>query len=183
MRVALGRFFVHHLRMRLVPLALACLSVVACSSSGPPYGGDGGTQAKTVVVNELFPSGPDAANPDWIELKNVTGAAIDVGGYQIRDNNLADLTSLPAGTTIEAGGYLVIFCDDQADGGVAGGIHVPWKLSASKGDEVHLLDKSGAEIDVATLTVAIPVDKSWGRLPDGTGTFVRTTPTQGKSNL
>ena len=124
----------------------------------------------------------NTADSDWIELKNVTDAAIDVGGYQLRDNNVADLFSLPAGS-IEAGGYLIVFCDDQADGGVAGGIHVPWKLSAGKGDEVHLLDANGREIDATTFGIDVPVDKSWGRLPDGTGSFLRTTPTQGKPNI
>jgi Lamin Tail Domain len=171
---------------RLVTLLGPLLVLAAaCSSSASAYGdgGGGGGSGKTVVVNELFASGADAADPDWVELKNVTGAALDVGGYQIRDNTVADLTSFPAGTTIEAGGYLVIYCDDLADGGVPGGIHVPWKLSAGKGDEVHLLNAAGTELDVATFGEGIPADKSWGRLPDGTGTFVRTTPTKGASNL
>ena len=167
--------------MPKLPLA-SVLLLLACSSSSSPYGGDGGGP-KTVVINELFPGGASAVDPDWIELKNVTDAAIDVSGYQIRDNNAADLFSLPGGTSIEAGGYLIIYCDDQADGGVAGGIHVPWKLSAGKGDEVHLLDASGREVDATTFGIDVPVDKSWGRLPDGTGSFLRTTPTQGTSNI
>jgi Lamin Tail Domain len=168
----------------VVAIALG-LVAAGCSSSSTPYGDGGGDAggAKTIVINELFPSGPDAATPDWIELKNLGAAAVDVGGFQLRDSAIADLTSLPAGTMIDAGGYLIIYCDDLADGGVAGGVHVPWKLSASKGDEVHLLDKDGTEIDVVAFPADIPGDKSWGRLPDGTGAFVRTTPTQGHSNL
>lgn len=172
---------------KLAPATILLTSVLAfgCSSSGSPYGdggnGDGG--AKTVVINELFAGGTSVTDPDWIELKNVTGAAIDVSGYQLRDNDPTHLSPLPAGTTIEAGGYLVVYADDQKDGGVAGGVHVPWKLSASKGDEVHLVDAGGTEIDATTFGLDVPADKSWGRLPDGTGTFVRTTPSQGKANL
>lgn len=158
-----------------LPLAVAC-------SSGAPAAGDGGA-GKTVVVNELFPGGGSVVDPDWIELKNVTGAAIDVSGYQIRDNALADLFTLPDGTTIDAGGYLIIYCDDQEVGGVPGGIHVPWKLSAGNGDEVHVLDANGVEIDMTSFGIDVPADKSWGRLPDGTGSFLRTSPTQGASNL
>jgi hypothetical protein len=168
----------------VVKVALALGLVVAGCSSSSPHGGDGGDAGgpKTIVINELFPSGPDAANPDWIELKNLGAAAVDVGGFQLRDSAIADLTSLPAGTMIDAGGYLVIYCDDLADGGVAGGVHVPWKLSASKGDEVHFLDGNGTELDVAVFPANLAA-KSWGRLPDGTGAFARTTPTQGHSNL
>ena len=70
-----------------------------------------------------------------------------------------------------------------ADGGVAGGVHVPWKLSSKKGDEVHLLNPAGAEIDSTTFGLDVAADKSWGRLPDGTGAFLRTTPTMGKANF
>ena len=173
-------------KLALAPLLLLPLLMSAgCSSSSNAYGdggpGDGGT--KTVVINELFAGGTSASDPDWIELKNLTGAAIDLGGYQLRDNATTDLSTIPAGFTIDAGGYFIIYADDQDDGGVPGGVHVPWKLSASKGDEVHLLDPNGAEIDATTFGLDIPADKSWGRLPDGTGSFVRTSPTQGMANL
>jgi hypothetical protein len=167
-------------------LGLAFLAVsfsLGCSGSSPGTTADGGPTAKTVVINELFPGGASVADPDWIELKNVTGAAIDLAGYQIRDNSLADLFTFPAGTTIAANGYLLVYADDQAAGGVDGGVHVPWKLSAGNGDEVHLLDKGGVEIDVTSFGVDVPTTKSWGRLPDGTGAFLTTTPTPGASNL
>jgi hypothetical protein len=166
-------------------VALALVSSAGCSSSSNAYdggnNGDGG--AKTVVINEVFAGGTSVTDPDWIELKNLTGAAIDLGGYQLRDNALTDLSPIPAGNTIEAGGYFIVYCDDQKDGGIAGGVHVPWKLSSSKGDEVHLLNAGGAEIDATTFGVDVPADKSWGRLPDGTGAFLRTSPTQGMANL
>jgi hypothetical protein len=167
----------------LASLAVAFSFVTLGCSSGSPGTGDGGQTAKTVVVNELFPGGASVADPDWIELKNVTGAAIDLAGYQIRDNVLADLFTFPAGTTIPAGGYLIVYADDQEVGGVPGGVHVPWKLSASNGDEIHLLNPAGVEIDSTTFGIDVPADKSWGRLPDGSGSFLRTTPTQGAANL
>ena len=104
-------------------------------------------------------------------------------GYKMRDNLAADLYAVPTGTSIDAHGFLVFYADDQADGGIAGGVHLPWKLSAKKGDEVHLIDPNGVEVDATIFGTDIPSDKSWGRLPDGTGGFVRTTPTEGKPNL
>jgi hypothetical protein len=169
-------------KLAFVP-ALLLLTSAGCSSSSNAYGDGSVGSTKTVVINELFAGGTSVSDPDWIELKNVTGAAIDLGGYQVRDDNLTDLSTIPAGNTIQAGGYFIIYADDQADGGVPGGVHVPWKLSAKKGDEVHLLDATATEIDATTFGLDIPADKSWGRLPDGTGTFVRTSPTQGMANL
>jgi hypothetical protein len=157
------------------------ITIAGCSSSSPSMAVDAGP--KTVVINEAFPNGTSPAAPDWVELENLTAAPIDLGGFQMRDNLVADLYALPAGTSIDPGGFLVVYCDDQADGGVAGGVHVPWKLSATKGDEVHLLDASGVEIDATIFGADVPADKSWGRLPDGTGGFVRTTPTEGKPNI
>ena len=158
---------------------------LGCSGGSTHLGvGDGGsTGGKAVVINEVFASGSSPAAPDWVELENLTPAAIDLGGYQMRDNLVADLTKLPAGTSIAARAYLIVYCDDQADGGIPSGVHLPFKLSSSKGDEVHLLDPAGTELDETIFGADVPSDKSWGRLPDGTGGFVRTTPTEGQPNL
>jgi hypothetical protein len=152
----------------------------ACSSGS--NGGDAATSP--VVVNELLPHPGATADPDWAELKNLSDAGIDLSGYAIRDNDVGHLFMLPPGTTIPAGGYLVIYCDDQPDGGAPDVIHAPWKLSASAGDEFHLLDPRGNEIDKATFGAGmVPGGRSWGRLPDGTGAFIATTPTRGARNL
>jgi hypothetical protein len=166
-------------------ILLAVSLTLGCSggSSHPATGDAGSTGGKSVVINEVFANGSSPAAPDWVELKNLTAAAIDLGGYQMRDNLVADLTKLPAGTSIDPGAYLVIYCDDQADGGIPSGVHLPFKLSSSKGDEVHLLDPAGVEVDMTIFGADVPSDKSWGRLPDGTGGFVRTTPTEGQPNL
>lgn len=167
--------------MAVITIALGCGA--GCSSASGTQDAGNGTAGKAVVINEAFPNGTSVSDPDWVELKNLTGAAVDLSGYRVRDQALADLFALPGGASIDAGGYLVIYADDQADGGVDGGVHVPWKLSSKKGDEVHLLDRSGTEIDSTIFGTDVPADKSWGRLPDGTGSFVRTTPTEGKANL
>jgi Lamin Tail Domain len=137
-----------------------------------------------VVVNEVYPNGPSTMDPDWIELKNLGASTVDVGGYFLRDSKASDLTALPSGTTIPAGGYLVVYCDDESDGGIVGGVHMPYKLSGSKGDEVHFVATDGTtEVDSTSF---MPNDvasmKAWGRLPDGTGSFATTTPTRGATN-
>ncbi len=145
---------------------------------------DDGAASAAVVVNEVDPNGPDVVlDPDWAELKNVGAAQVDLTGWGVRDSKAADLTALPPGTKIAAGGYLVVLCDDNPDGGASDAIHVPFKLSGSKGDEFHLVAPDGHDADVATWAAnAVPDGKSWARIPDGTGAFTVATLTKDMPN-
>jgi len=163
--------------------ALALGSGLACSSSPSSAPGDGGKSAVPVVINEVYPNGTSVDDPDWVELKNIGSAAVDLTGFEMRDEKLANKAPLPDGTAIDAGGYLVVKCVHPPEGGVVEGLYVPFKLSDSSGDEVHLLGVGGADVDATIFGDDVPSDKSWARLPDGTGTFVRATPTKGASNL
>jgi hypothetical protein len=163
-------------------LVIAVLLLAGACSNGANGAADAATS--TVVVNEVLPHGGTTADPDWAELKNLGGSAIDLSGYAVRDKDLDHVYKLPRGTSIPAGGYLVIYCDDQPDGGAADLLHAPWKLSASAGDEFHLLDPQGTDLDKTTFGAGeVPGGRSWGRLPDGTGVFLPTTPTKGAANL
>lgn len=156
-----------------------------CSSSTTPADGSVPT-AKTVVINEVFPHGDKMGDPDWVELKNVTAAPVSLNGYQVRDEKLADLQFLPDGITILAGGYAIINCLGTPDAGVPVGLEgvvVPFKLSGKSGDEFHLVGPGGVDVDETVFGVNLQSDKSWGRLPDGTGMFVQTSPTKGLPNL
>lgn len=51
-----------------------------------------------------------ATSPDWIEIRNFTPAAINVGGLYLTDDIDTPLKwRIPPGTTIPASGYLVVF--------------------------------------------------------------------------
>ena len=144
---------------------------VSSASDGPKGG---------VVVNEVFPHGTDdVTDPDWVELKNISSATVDLSGYKVRDENTT--AALPAGTSLRPGEYLIIYCDDVPDGGAAQNIHVPFKLGSK--DEFYLILPSGDKADgIAWAKDSIPTDKSYGRLPDGTGGFNLLKPTKGARN-
>src|SRR5690606_21629465 len=59
-----------------------------------------------VRINEVESDGgsPD----DWIELAIPTASDLDVSGVVVKDDDDAHAYEIPAGTTIAAGGYLVI---------------------------------------------------------------------------
>jgi len=165
--------------------ALLLILGAGCSSSSSTTDA-AVTAPKTVVINEIFPHGGKTGDPDWVELKNITAAPIRMDGYQVRDEKLADLQYLPDGITVEAGGYLIIYCLGTPDAGVPVGLEgmtVPFKLSGKSGDEFHLVGPTGVDVDESVFGVDVPDDKSWGRLPDGTGMFVRTSPTKGLPNI
>ncbi|MEM7386908.1 MAG: lamin tail domain-containing protein, partial [Verrucomicrobiota bacterium] len=77
--------------------------------------GEAGTQAPVVLVNEVLAnSGPDAS--DAVELYNPSGEAIDIGGWFLTDD--ADTPAkytFPEGTSVPAGGYLVVEQDNDND--------------------------------------------------------------------
>jgi hypothetical protein len=57
-----------------------------------------------VKINEIE---SDSGTPgDWVELYNAS--AIDISGFAFRDNDDTHTYLIPAGTTIAAGGYLVL---------------------------------------------------------------------------
>jgi hypothetical protein len=77
---------------------------------GTPGGTDNGLRPNSVVINEILtnPSGAGVDGADWVELRNTTGAAIDIGNWWLSDSagNLKKW-HIPAGTVVPANGYLV----------------------------------------------------------------------------
>lgn len=105
-----------------------------------------------VRINEVV------TNPaDWVELVNPTGSTLDVSGIVVKDDDDTHVYTVADGTTITAGGYLVI--DDLTFG-------------LGKADSVRLFD-GGDLIDSTTWGPEHPLP-SWGRCVDTSGTFAIT---------
>jgi spore coat protein CotH len=147
-----------------------------------------GYQAPPLFINE-FLADNDSVNvdeqgeyEDWIELYNAGDSPLDVGGMYLSDD-LGDPTQwrLPDGTTIPAGGFLLVWADDdEADGP----LHANFKLGKD-GEEIGLFDQRGTASALVDSVVFGPqeTDVSTGRLPDGGETWTTfATPTPGQSN-
>jgi len=79
---------------------------------GTPDTGDAGLlKERSIAINELL-AHSDTAPGDWVELKNTTTTAINIGGWHLSDDE-ADLTKyqIKAGTVLAAGAYLVLSAD------------------------------------------------------------------------
>ena len=126
---------------------------------------------------------PQGDADDWIELKNTGTTAIDLSGMYLSDDRAEPKKwQFPAGTTIDAGGYLIIWADD--DDGDSPGLHTNFKLSA--GGESVVLSDTDANGNVVIDTVDFPAlgrDESYGRTPEGSGLFrIRPAATPGALN-
>lgn len=95
-----------------------------------------------------------------MELFNPTTATLDMSGSTLAASDVFQGFVLPAGSTIPAGGHLVV---DEA--------RFPLGLRAA--DVVHFFSRYGVQVD-SYLWATNPV-ATYGRCPDGSGDFVVTT--------
>ena len=127
----------------------------------------------TLVINELMAANNTTIQDqqgqydDWIEIYNYGANAIDMGGMYLTDN-LSDTTKWlipannPADTTIPAGGFLLIWADNDT---TDAGLHANFKLGAG-GEEIGLFDSNGITL-IDSITFGNQVtDISYGRYPD-----------------
>jgi len=94
-----------------------------------------------VVINEVLAHQDDPVHGDWIELKNTTGAAIDIGGWYLSDDRgQPDKYRIADGTMIGDGECLV-FTEEAHFGTVA---NPPSGFALDElGEEVFLTSASG----------------------------------------
>ena len=90
-----------------------------------------------VVINELLAHSHDVA-PDWIELYNLSSAAIDLSGWTLSDSE-NDLSKycIPDGTAIEPNSYVVFYEDEHFGNPLDPNIHNPFGLSEN-GETLYL---------------------------------------------
>ena len=113
---------------------------------------------------------------DWIEIRNASGAAVDLGGWYLTDDS-ADLRKwrFPSTTLTAAlpvGGYLVVFADGSVNSLVLGQLHANFKLSTG-GEYLALVEPDGETVayQYQPTFPAQTTDKSYG-IDAGTGAQV-----------
>ena len=137
-----------------------------------------------ITVNELMASNSlSVVDPefdetaDWIELHNLGGEDVDLTGWYVTDN-LNDPTKwpFPVGSSIPAGGFLLLWCDSEDSG-----LHTSFKLS-SEGEEVGVFN-ADLEVQDALVYQTQDTDVSQGRAIDGSNQWAWfDQPTPGASN-
>ncbi|MBS0657489.1 MAG: lamin tail domain-containing protein [Verrucomicrobia bacterium] len=144
--------------------------------------GTSSTTAGTLVLNEILASNRNtiqngAGYPDYIELRNNGATAAVLDGMTLTDDPLVPAKfTFPAGTSIPAGGYLVVWADSDT---AAPGLHTGFGLN-DEGDQVLLLSGSTI-VDSVSFGPQAP-DLSIGRIVNGTGGWQANAPTPGTAN-
>ena len=146
-----------------------------------------------LVINEFMADNDDYVRDeagdydDWLEIYNPKDYAIDIARWRLSDE-VADTVGWrvadddPDATTIEPGGFLLIWTDNEPDEGT---LHADFRLSAD-GEEIALFDPAGNLVDSVVFGPQ-NTNESLGRLPDGGENWqlfnsAGSPPTPGKSN-
>ena len=172
---------------QVVALLCLALSLVACDMTDPPLdvGGGGGGGEGELIINEFLASNAAAQMDehgdfdDWLEVYNSGNTTINLVGYYFSDN-IDDPTqyqipaSAGAAADVPAGGFLIIWCDNQPE---QGGLHANFKLSAG-GESIIVSAPDGSLVESLTYA-AQSTDISYGRLPDGGTEWGFIQPTTG----
>jgi len=141
---------------------------------------------QTIVLNEVLADNTDAldnsdSSPDYIELKNVSGAPIDLRNYRITDDINQPLKfQFTQSLILTQGQRLVVFADDVQIPPLPG-IHLDFRLNRG-GENLRLLNAFGVLIDAVGFGIQL-TDLPIGRVPDGTGPWVLNEPTPGETNV
>jgi hypothetical protein len=126
-----------------VRLAARILSLLLCVPAARSY-------EAAAIINEIHYNGAASADPEWLELHNQLSIDVDLTGWRLTGG--ANYT-FPAGTTLKAGGYLVISGNPSALQTAAGitGVLGPWTGNLNNGGEtLRLRDLSDRVMEEVT---------------------------------
>ncbi|MCP4111982.1 MAG: lamin tail domain-containing protein [Desulfobacteraceae bacterium] len=116
------------------------------------------------VINEVAAKTSDESGTQWIELYNPTDTYIGIGGWILKDNDNSHEYVFPmanGASVIGSKQYFVIKNDESG-----------FNFTLESEDAVRLFDASSNLVDETSWSDGdAPENKSWGRIPDGTGKF------------
>ncbi|MGE4179232.1 MAG: lamin tail domain-containing protein [Limisphaerales bacterium] len=137
-----------------------------------------GVELAPVVINEFVSRNTqgirncDLRYEDWIELFNAGSVAVDLTGYSLTDSLASPgLWRFPQGTSIDPGGFLLVWADGGDDSCGDSELHAGFRLSAD-GEEIGFFTPDGKLIDAISYPW-MDGNVSLGRALDGgAGDFV-----------
>lgn len=146
-----------------------------------------GQSSSLLVINEIMASNSSTisdeggAFADWLEIYNPTDIPVSMNGFFLSDNlTIKNKWAFPD-TTIEAGGYLLVWVDDDEK---EGPMHASFNLD-KEGEDIGLFEQSGdifLTVDAFSFGLQT-TDISFGRNGDGSQDFgFFQQPTPGSAN-
>lgn len=152
------------------PLDAGAADAGAADAGGPDAGShDAGTPdagscslAPQVVLSQVYPSGGNASSSastkDWVELHNRGTTTVDVSAWALQyaasTGSSWKVSTLPAGTSIGPGGYLLVVMGGGSSGG--GALPTPNVSAATPSDLAGSKGKLALTQNVTALTGNCP---------------------------
>ncbi|MGA1841336.1 MAG: lamin tail domain-containing protein [bacterium] len=125
--------------------------------------------------NTIEDPNESGAFEDWIEIYNSGSSKVNMGGMYLTDDpNDPTKWQIPAGVSIQPGGYLLFWADNDEE---QGSTHTSFNLNKD-GEEIILLASDHTTVlDSIKFDEQMP-DVSYGRYPDGSSSwgFMIATP-------
>ena len=132
-----------------------------------------------MASNNLTQADQDGEFDDWIEFYNNGSESISLDNYTLSDDaEELNKWTFPLGTTIEPNSYLIVWADNDVD---QEGLHTNFKLSASS-EALFLSNDEGTVLDEVNFYDQ-ESDISYGRFPNGTGSFQTMSATFNAENM
>jgi len=138
-----------------------------------------------LFINEFLAENTDlngdelGEHEDWIEVYNANDIPLDLGGFTLSNEYATPAKfTFPAGTVIDANGFVLVWCDNETE---EGPLHAPFTLDATTSGEIGLYGPAltgSVELDAYSFGPQT-ADVSEGREVDGGEPwifFVRPTP-------
>ncbi|MCP4964364.1 MAG: DUF5011 domain-containing protein, partial [bacterium] len=147
-----------------------------------------GADSGTLVITEFMASNDTTLMdgtgdfPDWVEIHNPGGSAVDLGGWALTDDDANLAKYVFPSVTLDPGAYLVVFASTPATTPPPGELHTGFGLSAG-GEYLGLVESDGVTIasQYAPEYPAQSTDVSFGISSAG-GLAYFTSPTPGAPN-
>ena len=136
-------------------------------------------------INELMTSNRTTitldgdVSPDWIEVINISGGDVNLGGYTLSKTADDVRTFTFPQMTLGAGECALVYADSRLRDEAGADLHAPFRLS-SAGDTLMLFNAHGTAIDTVNI-VALPPDQSYIRR-DTRSWEISDTPTPALAN-
>lgn len=142
---------------RAVPRALPLSALAGALSLGLMAAPGAHASASGVVISEFRVGGTAGGSDEFVELVNGSTASVDVSGWKLRacasgSGALSDRTTIPAGTTLPAGGRYLFANSSGYSGGVAADRTYTTGIANSGKSGLRLTTASGATVDGAGTT-------------------------------
>lgn len=135
-----------------------------------------GNEGSTIIISEVMASNrtypaPNGKFLDYIEVRNVSGTAMDISGYMLTDAPDAIGYTFPAGTVLQPGGFAVCWCDKDDRTGLYG----TFGISKDGGETLWLYNSSNVvidRVDVPQMQTNVPLIRgengAWSQSSQGT---------------